>query len=116
MRRWTRERLPRTVGSRVDAVATLMDEVVTVPIIGWSVGLDSVFGLLPFATDAVTLALHLYLLVEGWLAGVPMYVYPAMAGIAFVDTVAGYVPALDTVVKGYAWNRRLLYRFGDVER
>lgn len=111
--------LPGAPGDRIDLVARVMDEAVTIPGIGYKVGLDPLIGLLPVAGEAITLVIHLYLVLEAWLADVPLYVLPVMLGLAALDTATSLVPIvgplLDAVLKANKWNRWLIRRFGDLD-
>ncbi len=76
---------------RAEFVATLLDDVVELPIVG-GVGLDSPLGLLPVAGDGVAAGIGLYIVFEAYLAGVPNRTLARMLLNLLVDWALGSVP------------------------
>lgn len=123
MRRQLRMALPGTVDDRVDYVANMMDEAVTVPVIDYKIGLDPVISLVPFSGNVVALLIHFYLIFEGVIAEVPWYILTVMAGLAVTDFLFGVVtdavPVLgtavgfvvDAVFKANKWNGKLIKKY-----
>jgi hypothetical protein len=93
---------------RARAAASLMDEAVEIPGIGYGVGLDPVLTLLPISGDVVAGLISLYVVFEGWRAGVGPLGVALMLLIAAVDAALGLIPfvgpVIDAVWKANKWN------------
>lgn len=110
----------RTLGpvDRAEKVAKLLDEAITIPVIGWKIGLDPLLNFLPFPVgDAISGLIGYYIVLEGVLARVPWHVLGLMFALATVDLLIGLLPiplidgALDAAWKANKWNVRLMKRF-----
>lgn len=103
---------PGTPAGRAKAVARVMDDAVRIPVIGYRVGIDPILTLLPVAGDVISVLISLYVVFEGWRAGVGPLAVVLMLGVAAVDAVVGVVPLvgplLDTVWKANSWNVRII--------
>jgi hypothetical protein len=92
---------------RVERLAKVLDEAVTIPFTKIKVGLDSVIGLLPGIGDFAGLAIGGYLLLEAHRLGAPADIKWKMARNTAVDSLAGLVPGVgDAVDVLYRSNRR----------
>ena len=91
-------------------VADLLDAAVDLPFIG-PVGLDGILGLLPVAGDWFSGLLGLYVVYQGYRAGVPKPAVVRMLFVVAVDAVAGSVPLVGDLFD-IAWksNRRNVAR------
>jgi hypothetical protein len=78
---------------RAEFVATLLDDVVELPVVG-GVGLDPILGLLPVAGDTVAAGIGLYILLEAFLAGVPNRTLGRMLINVALDWAVGSVPVV----------------------
>lgn len=85
---------------RAEFVATLLDDVVELPVVG-GVGLDPILGLLPVAGDTVTAGIGLYIVFEAFLAGVPNRTLLRMVGNIAVDWAVGSIPLVGDLLD--AW-------------
>ena len=98
---------------RAEFVAELMDDAVTLPVVG-GVGLDALLGLLPFAGDGVAALCSLYVVFEAWLAGVPRATLARMSLYVGLDWAVGSVPLVgdlfDVVFRANRRNVRLFRR------
>ncbi len=97
-----------TPKGRAKAAARLMDDAIRIPGIDYRIGLDPFLTLLPIAGDVVAAVISLYVVFEGWRAGVGPLAVALMLGIATVDILIGFIPVvgalLDTVWKANSWN------------
>lgn len=93
--------------ARVERLARLLDEAVTIPFTRIKVGLDSIIGLVPGVGDFAGFAIGSYLVWEAHRLGAPAELKLKMARNVVVDTIAGFVPVLgDAVDMIYRSNRR----------
>jgi hypothetical protein len=83
---------------RSRTMAQLLDEAISIPGIGYRVGLDPLLSIAPVSGDAAGAALSLYIVAEAARLGVPPKTLLKMAGNVALDTVAGSVPVLGTLV------------------
>ena len=83
---------------RSRTMARLLDEAISIPGIGYRVGLDPVLSIAPVSGDAAGAALSLYIVAEAARLGVPPKTLLMMVGNVALDTVAGSVPVLGTLV------------------
>lgn len=72
-------------------LADLLDEAVDLPVVG-SIGIDGIVGLLPVAGDWFTALLSLYVVYQGYRAGIPKSAVVRMLFVVAIDAVAGSVP------------------------
>ncbi|PSP55999.1 hypothetical protein BRC73_08665 [Halobacteriales archaeon QH_7_66_37] len=75
-------------------------------------GLDPVLGVLPGVGDSVASLVSLYIIAEGYRAGLPRSTLLKMLALVGVDTVIGSIPVLGTVFdavwKANKWNANTL--------
>lgn len=104
---------------RAEKVAKILDSAVTIPIIGWEIGLDAFLNYLPFPVgDIISGVLGYYIVLEGILAKVPWRIVGLMFTLATVDLLIGLIPlplidgVIDAAWKANKWNVKLMKRFG----
>ena len=83
---------------RTRTMARLLDEAVAIPVIGYRVGLDPLLSIAPVSGDAAGAALSCYIVAEAARLGVPPKTVLRMLLNVAIDTVAGSVPVLGTLV------------------
>ncbi|WP_436930890.1 DUF4112 domain-containing protein [Halosimplex halobium] len=91
---------------RARAVATLLDESVRIPVVGYRVGLDPILGIVPFSGDLVAAAASLYVVYAAVAVGVPKRTTAVMLGRIGVDLAVGSIPVLGTLVDA-VWKSNL---------
>ncbi len=93
--------------ARIDRLAWWLDDAFRVPVIGRRVGVDGLFGLIPFAGDLIGAGLSSMLVVEALRLGAPKRVWMRMGANVGVDFVVGLVPIVGDLFD-MAWkaNRR----------
>ncbi len=103
---------------RAEKVAKLLDSAITIPIIGWEIGLDPLLNFLPTPFgDIVSGIIGYYIVFEGILAGVPWRIVGLMFALATVDLLIGIftLPVIgapiDSAWKANKWNVKLMKRF-----
>lgn len=110
-------RHPDAVRARVEAMETLLERAVTVPVIGRKIGLDAVIGLVPGVGDAVGAALSAYMIWEARNLGMSRGQMWRMAANAGVDTAIGAIPIVgdlfDFAFRSNTRNLRLIKRHLD---
>jgi len=80
--------------ARLKFVARLMDNSIEVPGLKSKVGLDPIIGLIPGVGDAITTAISLYIVYEGYKLGATQNQIARMIGNVAVDALVGTVPVL----------------------
>ncbi|SEO98505.1 protein of unknown function [Halogranum amylolyticum] len=92
---------------RSEALASLLDDGIELPVIGVKIGLDPLLGLLPVSGDLVSSALSLYIPLEAARLGVPMTAIGKMLAYIGLDLAIGSIPVLGTIFDTF-WraNRR----------
>ncbi|WP_435346346.1 DUF4112 domain-containing protein [Haloarchaeobius sp. HRN-SO-5] len=97
---------------RIDRVSTVLDESIPVPGTNFRFGLDPVLGLVPGGGDLVAAIASLYIVAEGYRAGVSTRGLLKMLALVAVDVVVGSVPVVgplfDAVWKANVWNARIV--------
>lgn len=83
---------------RARTVGVLLDESITVPGIGYKIGLDPIVGILPVAGDSVMTVASLYIVFVGLRLGLPPRTLAKMVGYVAVDFLLGSIPILGTVI------------------
>ncbi len=86
---------------KLERFAKLMDTAWRVPFTRWRFGLDSVFGLVPGAGDAVNLLLSAYALHLAHKLGAPNSLLLRMAANTGIDFGLGSVPVLGDIFDIY---------------
>jgi hypothetical protein len=98
--------------ARIDALATLLDTALVVPILNLRFGLDAVLGLVPGIGDLLTTAMSLYIVHEARQLGAPAFLVARMLGNVAIDGVVGAVPLVgdvfDVMWRSNRRNMRLL--------
>ncbi|WP_276271158.1 DUF4112 domain-containing protein [Haloarcula litorea] len=93
---------------RIRVVATVLDDGIELPGLGFRVGLDPLVGLLPVAGDLLTALCSLYVVVEAYRLGVSTPTLARMCLNILLDLFAGSVPlvgdAFDAVWKANVRN------------
>lgn len=90
-------------------LAWLMDESITIPGIGYKIGLDGLIGLIPGVGDLITASVSSYIIARANQMGIPRVVLLRMAGNTAIDVIIGTVPLLgDLFDIGWKANRRNL--------
>lgn len=93
--------------TRARNVAHLLDEAVTLPGIGYRIGIDPVLGVAPISGDFVAALASLYIVLKAVEVGVPARSVAAMLGRIVVEFALGSVPVLGTVLDaGWKVNKR----------
>jgi hypothetical protein len=87
---------------RARTMATLLDESVRIPKVGYRVGLDPVLGLVPVSGDLVAAIASLYVVYAAIDVGVPTRKILLMLGRVGVDLAVGSLPVVGTLVDA-AW-------------
>lgn len=82
---------------RLDRFALILDEAFRIPGTRWRIGLDGMIGLVPGIGDALTAAIALYPLAEGWRHGVPKRLLARMLGNVGFDAAVGAIPILGDI-------------------
>jgi hypothetical protein len=83
---------------RTRTMGRLLDEAVAIPGIGYRVGLDPLLGIAPVSGDAASAALSLYIVAESARLGVPPKTLLRMIANVTLDTLAGSIPVLGTLI------------------
>ncbi|WP_049998222.1 DUF4112 domain-containing protein [Halococcus sediminicola] len=83
---------------RTRRMARLLDEAVEIPIINYRVGLDPLLSIAPVSGDAAGAVLSLYIVAEAARLSVPPKTTLKMMLNVALDTIAGGVPVLGTLV------------------
>lgn len=98
--------------ARLDALARLMDNAITIPGTNIRVGLDALIGLVPVAGDLVSNALSTYIVWEARKLGVSRWTVARMLANTAVDTIIGAIPiagdAFDVAFRSNMRNLALL--------
>lgn len=85
---------PTRSRARVARLARLLDTAITIPGTRIRLGVDPLLGLIPGAGDTITTLMSLYIVYEGYRAGLPRSALLRMAGNVAIDAVIGAVPLL----------------------
>lgn len=83
---------------RTRKMARLLDEAVEIPILNYRVGLDPLLSIAPVSGDAAGAVLSLYIVAEAARLSVPPKTTLKMVLNVALDTIAGGVPVLGTLV------------------
>lgn len=105
--------------ARLDALATVLDTALVIPVVNVRFGFDALIGLVPGIGDAVTTTMSLFIVHEAYRLGVPRHVIARMLANVALDGVVGVVPvvgdAFDLVWRSNRRNMRLLQEWLDRE-
>ncbi|MCA8999058.1 MAG: DUF4112 domain-containing protein [Planctomycetaceae bacterium] len=77
---------------RVQRLAKLLDGQFKIPVIGTSIGLDGLVGLIPVGGDVVTAGMSAWIIHEAWKIGIPKGMLLRMIGNSVGDLFVGSVP------------------------
>ena len=90
----------------------MLDDAIRVPGTNIRFGLDPLLGVLPVVGDSVSSLFSLYIIAEGYRAGVPQNVLAKMLAFAIVDLFIGSIPLIgpvfDAAWKNNKWSVGLL--------
>jgi Domain of unknown function (DUF4112) len=110
----------RTGIERVDRLVYVLDDLIRIPIINRRVGIDPLIGLIPWAGDAFTTVLGMYIIGSAVYYRLPKLVMVRMGLNIIIDAVVGMIPvvgdAADFFIKSNRWNLKLLRQYADVRR
>ena len=100
------------VVARLQKIAYLFDDAVTVPGTNIKLGWDAVLGLIPFVGDASTTAVSAYFLWEAYRLGASRWTLTKMVWNVLVDFIIGFVPLVgdlfDVTFRANRRNMKLL--------
>ncbi|MFT7582194.1 MAG: hypothetical protein ACI9MR_003876 [Myxococcota bacterium] len=82
---------------RLERLASILDDGVKLPWVGWRVGIEPLIGLLPYG-DFFTGGVSLYVLVEAVRMGVPRALLIRIIGRSAADLLLGLVPVIGDVL------------------
>lgn len=83
--------------ARLEALARVMDSIVTIPGTNVRIGVDALLGLLPVIGDAISATISSYLIWEAKRLGASRFLLARMAGNVMIDTAVGAVPFVGDV-------------------
>lgn len=97
---------------RLQTIAHLFDDAVTIPGTNIKLGWDAVLGLIPFVGDASTTAVSTYFLWEAYRLGASRWTLTKMVWNVLVDFIIGFVPLVgdlfDVTFRANRRNMKLL--------
>ena len=95
--------------SRLASIATVMDDLVEIPVLRRRVGLDGVIGLIPGVGDVIGLVISTYFVLTAARLRVPPPVLGRMVVNILIETLVGIVPVVgDLFDFGWKANRKNL--------
>lgn len=86
---------------RIERLAYLMDESITIPGTGQRIGIEAIVGLIPGLGDLATAMVSLYIIGEAQKLGVPKKIISKMIWNVAVDTVVGAVPGAGDIFDAF---------------
>lgn len=96
----------------LENISVLLDDLIRIPVINKRVGLDPIIGLVPWAGDAISIALSFYLIGNAVYYRVPKTIIARMAINTAFDYTVGIIPvigdAYDFIFKSNRRNMNLL--------
>jgi hypothetical protein len=101
LNRETLDKSDRAALSRIRIVSHLLDDAIRIPGTNIRFGLDPILGILPGAGDSAASVISLYIVLEGYRAGVPQRTLTKMLMYVGVDLIVGSVPILGTVFDAF---------------
>jgi hypothetical protein len=109
--RFDREEMEATL-ARVEALARVMDSIVTIPGTNVRLGVDALLGLIPVVGDVLSQAISSYIIWEARRVGVSRITMARMIGNSLFDMAVGAVPvvgdAFDVAFRANVRNLALL--------
>jgi hypothetical protein len=88
---------PIKIDERLDRLSWLMDELITVPGLGWRFGLDAIVGLIPGFGDTATTLVSFYILASAVRYRVPKVTLLRMGLNIGIDYVVGSLPLVGDI-------------------
>ena len=83
---------PAAIRQRVEMMEMLLERSLTIPGINYSIGLDTIIGLVPVIGDVITAIMGGYIVWEARNLGVPKWKLARMMGNIAIDTGLGAIP------------------------
>ncbi|WP_225205425.1 DUF4112 domain-containing protein [Novosphingobium huizhouense] len=108
---------PASVRARIEAAEFVLERAVRVPLLGRTIGIDALAGLVPVVGDLVTAAMGAWLVWEARNLGLPRWrLWQMSANVAF-DAAVGAIPvvgdAFDVLFRSNSRNLRIVRRHLD---
>ncbi len=107
-----KERKTVEIDENLETLSRYLDELFTIPIIGWKFGLDALVGLIPGFGDTASSIVSFYVLIAAVRHGVPKITILRMALNIAIDYIGGSIPfvgdAFDFIWKSNKMNMNLL--------
>jgi uncharacterized protein DUF4112 len=97
---------PASRTRRVQTLAKLLDNSISIPGTDWKIGFDAIVGLIPGIGDLIGAVLSSYIVLEAARADIPAFTLARMLLNVGIDTLAGAVPALGDVFDA-AWKANM---------
>lgn len=88
---------PIKIDDRLDRLSWLMDELITIPGLGWRFGLDAIVGLIPGFGDTATSLVSFYILASAVRYRVPKVTLLRMGLNIAIDYVVGSLPLVGDI-------------------
>lgn len=102
----------KAIRSQINHLAWLLDNSITIPLIGYRIGLEAIIGLIPVVGDAAGVLLSSYIVAQAMRLGVPRTVLARMVVNILLEGVIGVIPIIgdlfDATFKANIRNVRLL--------
>jgi len=98
---------PESRIKRVQVLAKLLDNSITIPGTGWKIGFDPIIGLIPGIGDLIGAVLSGYIILEAARSEVPAFTLARMLVNVGIDTLLGAVPAVGDVFDA-AWKSNVM--------
>ncbi len=90
------------VRKRLQGIAWLFDESITIPGVNYRIGIDGLIGLIPGLGDIVSASVSMYLIAEASRLGASKPVILRMGANVLIDTLLGAIPMLGDLFD-FAW-------------
>lgn len=108
---------PMSVRRRIEALEMVLERSATIPGTNYSIGLDTIVGLVPVVGDIITATMGAYLVWEARNLGIPKWKMWHMMGRVGFDAALGLVPiagdALDLVYRSNTKNLKTIKKHLD---
>ena len=99
---------------RLDRLATLLDESIRIPVIGYRIGYDALVGLIPGVGDVAGLAVSSYIVLQAARFRIPRTTVLRMIANVALEAAIGAIPIIgdvfDATFKSNLRNIRLLHK------